>query len=261
MPFDHGLTLGVERTVYAPVRSRGAVLSHAFDVFTRWNQVADTIGPAPSHPTDQLLGAFARLVVPSAGFETYLEWVKLFPPGLRELLVAPQLHQGYTVGLQWVRPRSVDHAIRVQAELSTLEQTPLTNRGMVPSFYTSRFVPQGYTQRGQVIGAAIGPGSSSQFVAGDYLARGWRAGLELGRMRLEDDVYYRTPNGIGFEAHDVSIYAGLRGGRSLAGSDVDLELIALHRLNYLFQSAQSGFAQDPGFDVHNITVRIRVAPR
>ena len=146
--FDTGLTVGVARSVYAPVGSVGSIPSHLFDVIGRWNQSPDTIRDRPSHPSDQLLSLFGRWVFPSSGFEVYAEWAKLFPPGLREMLVAPQSHQGYTVGLQWLKPLSSVTALRVQAEATTLEQTPPSDRALVPSFYTSRFVPQGYTERG-----------------------------------------------------------------------------------------------------------------
>lgn len=259
--FDTGLTVGVARSVYAPVSGPGGIASHLFDAITRWNQSADTVGDRPSHPSDQLLSLFGRWVFPSSGFEVYAEWAKLFPPGLREILVEPQLHQGYTVGLQWVNALSSVTAFRLQAEATMLEQTPPSLRALMPSFYTSRFVPQGYTQRGQVIGAAIGPGSSSQFLAGDYLASRWRLGLELGRIRWEDDAYYRTPNGVSFAAHDVSLFAGLRGGTTVSGFDVDIEAISMKRLNYLFQSATSGYSQDRTFDIDNFTMRLRISPR
>lgn len=259
--FDTGLTVGVARSVYAPVSGPGGIPSHAFDVVARWNQSADTVGEPPRHPNDQLLSLFGRWVFPSSGFELYAEWAKLFPPGLREMLVEPQRHQGYTVGLQWVNTLSSATAFRLQGEATTLEQTPPSLRALMPSFYTSRFVPQGYTQRGQVIGAAIGPGSSSQFIAGDYLGSRWRLGLELGRIRWEDDAYYRTPNGVSFAAHDVSLFAGLRGGTTVLGFDVDAEAVSMKRLNYLFQSAASGYSQDRSFDVGNFTMRLRISPR
>ncbi|MDB4877442.1 MAG: Capsule assembly protein Wzi [Gemmatimonadetes bacterium] len=259
--FDTGLTVGVARSVYAPVASTTKLRFHALDVLDRWDQTPDTIGAAPAHPTDQIMSFFWRWVFPESGFEFYGEWAKLFPPGLREMLVAPQLHQGFTLGLQWVNPLSVTRAVRLQAEATMLEQTPPSLRATMPSFYVSRFVPQGYTQRGQVIGAAIGPGGSSQFLAGDYLAHRWRAGLELGRIRWEDEAYYRSPNGVGFVAHDVSLFAGLRGGVTVGGTDVDVEAITQKRLNYLFQSAVGGFAQDRAFDVNNLTFKVSVVPR
>jgi hypothetical protein len=160
-----------------------------------------------------------------------------------------------------VNPLANNRAFRLQGEATMLEQTPPAIRATTPLFYTSRFVPQGYTQRGQVIGAAIGPGGSSQFLAGDYLARGWRLGLELGRIRWEDESYYRSPNGVGFSAHDVSIFAGLRGGTTMYGTDIDVEAITQKRLNYLFQSAVGGYLEDRAFDVNNLTLKVAIAPR
>jgi hypothetical protein len=259
--FDTGLTVGVARSVYANATSAKNVPAHAFDALALWNQTPDTIGSPPKHQSDQILSLFGRWVFPESGFEVYTEWAKLFAPGLREMLVAPQLHQGFTLGLQWVNPLANGRAVRLQGEATMLEQTPPTIRATTPLFYTSRFVPQGYTQRGQVIGAAIGPGGSSQFLAGDYLAHRWRAGLELGRIRWEDESYYRSPNGAAFVAHDVSIFAGLRGGVTLDGTDIDVEAITAKRLNYLFQSAVGGYLQDRAFDVDNLTFRVRIAPR
>lgn len=258
---DSGLTVGVARAVYSPVGSAHRIPAHAFDVFSRWNQTPDLSGAPPAHPSDQVLSLFWRWIFPESGFEFYGEWAKLFPPGLREMLVAPQLHQGFTLGTQWVAPVRGSSAVRLQAEATMLEQTPAVAHGPVASFYTSRFVPQGYTQRGQVIGAAIGPGASAQFLAGDYLTSRWRIGVELGRIRWEDDAYYQSPNGISFLAHDVSLYAGLRGSLTLLGYDVWLEAIPQQRLNYLFQSAVSGYAPDRGFDVHNTTLRLTLSPR
>jgi hypothetical protein len=259
--FDTGLTVGLARSVYAPATSASNVLAHAFDVLALWNQTPDTIGRVPAHPSDQILSLFGRWVFPESGVEVYTEWAKLFAPDLREMLVAPQLHQGFTLGLQWVNPLANNRAFRLQGEATMLEQTPAAIRATTPLFYTSRFVPQGYTQRGQVIGAAIGPGGSSQFLAGDYLARGWRLGLELGRIRWEDESYYRSPNGVGFSAHDVSIFAGLRGGTTMYGTDIDVEAITQKRLNYLFQSAVGGYLEDRAFDVNNLTLKVAIAPR
>jgi hypothetical protein len=259
--FDTGLTVGLARSVYASVPSTGAITAHTFDVFRRWNQVPDTAGPVPAHPSDQLLSFFGRWVFPESGFETYVEWTKLFAPGLRELLVAPQLHQGYTLGLQWVNALSEGHAFRLQSEATMLEQTPPALKATTPIFYTSRFVPQGYTQRGQLIGAAIGPGASSQFIGADSLTRAWWAGAFVGRTRTEDEVMYLQPNG-GPARHDVTIYSGLRGGVSTRRIDWSAELTVGRRLNYLFQN--DGY--NPGevvnaIDVQNVTLVLTMAPR
>ena len=141
-----------------------------------------------------------------------------------------------------------------------LEQTRQKFKGPLRSFYTSRLVPQGFTQRGQTIGAAIGPGSSSQWIAGDYITGLRRIGLFAGRIRWDDDAYYKQPSAISFFAHDVTIYAGLRGGATLLGSAVNVEVLRSIRLNYLYQTAKNGYEPDPGFDVKGYTVKFSVTP-
>jgi len=258
--FDRGLTVGAARSVYASVSSGSAVFGHAFDAFGRWDQSSDSTR-TPGTPTDQIYSLFGRWVFPASGVEIYGEWAKLFPPsGLRELVVEPQRGQGFTVGVQWVRPVRAASLLRTQFEATMLEQTPPALAAPVRSFYTSRLVPQGYTQRGQSIGAAIGPGSSSQWLAGDYIFGSNRAGLFVGRIRWEDEAYYRQPSSVAFFAHDVSIFAGIRGGASFYGVDLDLALQHTIRMNYLFQTATSGYAPSPAFDIRSNAIRMTITP-
>ncbi|WKW12460.1 hypothetical protein Strain138_001753 [Pseudogemmatithrix spongiicola] len=63
------------------------------------------------------------------------------------------------------------------------------------AFYQHHIVRQGYTQRGQVLGAGIGPGSSQVSLE---LARvaGWgRAGVTLQRTVYDNDRFYATQSG------------------------------------------------------------------
>ena len=108
--------------------------------------------------------------------------------------------------------------------------------------------PQGYTLRGQGIGAAIGPGASSQWLAGDYVAPGWRAGLFLGRIRWDNDALYLVPSTTEKRlAHDVSLFGGIRGRwRRLAAT-----LTVGSRLNPFYR---------PNASVGNTTLELRFTP-
>jgi hypothetical protein len=252
------LTIGVARTVYAQVAGAGSAIGHGADALFRWNRIGE---PADSgeRGVDQMMSVFGRWMFPAAGAEIYGEWARMQTPrSLRELLVAPQRSQGWTAGLLWSRAQS-DGIITAHAEVTTLEQTP-SDRDVFQSFYTSRAVPQGYTQRGQVLGAAIGPGASSQWLAIDYHASRWRAGVITTRVRWENDVYYRQPTGVAYFSHDVSTHVGLRGGATAWGVDVDLEIVRELRRNFLFQNVDYGYGADPSFDVRNTALRVRVAP-
>jgi hypothetical protein len=259
--FDSGLTIGAARAVYAPINEIGLLPSHWMDVLWRWNQ-NQSVSYTPGHPTDQITSLFFQWDFPEAGFETYGEWATLIPlRSLRDLIIDPQSHQGFTVGFQWLDQLSTARTVRIQAEATTLEQTPPTPGAQVPTFYTSHISPQGYTQRGQVIGAAIGPGSSSQFIGVDLLRARWTGGIELGRIRWEDEAYYRQITGLfSYRHHDVSIFAGLRGSARTPYGDVSGEFVLTQRNNFLFQSADL-IDFNSAFDMRNTMLKCTFTPR
>jgi hypothetical protein len=200
-------------------------------------------------------------VFPASGFETYVEWSRMeLPRSIREYLEVPQSTQGYTIGLQWAQPHARQSYFRVQGEVTYLEQTQVLPNRPPPDYYTGRAAQQGFTQRGQVLGAAIGPGSSTQFIGMDWMANAWQAGVFVGRTRTENDALYRQP-GAHLEQHDVAIYSGVRGGMRLPWSDVSGELSVGRRLNYLFQS--DFYLGDPknAVDIQNVALTLTVSPR
>ena len=253
---DSNLSVGAARVVYRRRTSSRYLPLHALDVLTHWST------RNPSDSVEQLSSLFARWVFPATGLEVYGEWGRvLLPKSLREFLIAPQFTQGYTVGMQWLSRREASmSAWRTQLEFTNLEQLRPVREVSPPSFYTSPVVPHGYTQRGQVIGATIGPGSSSQFLAIDRLGRSWSAGLFGGRIRWQHDEFYAQPSGLSFYAHDVSVYGGARGTHRTRYFDYSAELVAEKRMNFLFQHANHGFGNDRTFDVDNMSLRFAVTP-
>ena len=260
--FDPNLTFGAARVVFAPVAGAGALPARALDVIGRWGEGASVRRAKEGRGADQLTTLFARWVFPASRFEAYGEWARVeLPASITALMVAPYISQGYTLGLQWLSADPVREAWRIQSEITNLEQALSTRAALPPTFYVSPTVPQGYTQRGQVLGALIGPGSSAQWVAVDRLSPAWQLGGFVARTRWHNDAYYKSPTGLGNWAHDVSLVAGLRGMIVLRHVTVAGELAAERRMNYLFQSATVGFASDDTFDVSNLALRISLEPR
>lgn len=259
--WDPTLTVGAARTVYASVRNRGAIPGRGADALFRWG--------SPGRDYEQVTSFFGRWVFPGDGMEVYGEWARReLPSSPGDFARRPGHAQGYTVGIQWAGELAREGALRVQTELTYLEQTPRTNGvgfDTFPSFYTSARVPQGYTHHGQSVGAAIGPGSSSQWVAADYLAPGWRLGIFGGRIRWDNDAFYSTARarirGWPFLAHDVSVFGGVRGSYSFPGLLVTADLQTGVRYNFLFQNrGQSWETADDAEDVRNHMLRFTVTP-
>jgi hypothetical protein len=112
-----------------------------------------------------------------------------------------------------------------------------------------------------VIGAATGPGSSSQWISGDLFAPGWTAGLIGGRIRWEDEAYYFQTSGNTGRSHDVSLYGGVRASRDWNRIGLRGELLYTRRLNYLFSTSKFGYAFDSAFDVRNTTLNFDLSYR
>ncbi len=265
------LGIGVARAVYAHEDEPAAALSHAADVLTRWGGAGDT---ARAEPFEQITSLFARWVFPRDGAEVYAEWARHRLPGsLGDLMDAPEHTQGYILGAQWLRPIRAGE-LRLQAEAAGLEKSATYYTRSVGSYYASAAVPQGYTQEGQVIGAGIGPGSSGQWLAADWLHRGGLVGAFIGRVRTANDAYYDNPatERIVYRGdtiprstvhgHDVTVLGGLRGRLPLRGVQIDAEWTAGQRYNYMFQSyAQDWNNRDDARDVMNHTLRLGITAR
>jgi hypothetical protein len=259
------LTVGATRAVYAPLVGWQDVFGHALDVL-RDRGLHRVPGDSVLRPSrDQILSLFARWVFPADGFAVHAEWARTDPPrSLRDLLARPNHSQGYTLGLEWARPvRSDRDAVRVQAEVTYLEKSPAYRNEPEVTWYTSAAAPQGYTQRGQVIGASIGPGASSQWLSVDYVAPTWRVGAFGGRVRWDDDALYSFQ---GFYenkwcAHDVSLFAGLTGALQGRLGRVQATLTRGARLNvFYYHLTWCGptAAQNDVLDVVNTTFEVRM---
>ncbi|MBW3655599.1 MAG: capsule assembly Wzi family protein [Gemmatimonadetes bacterium] len=256
-----GLTLGIARTVYAPVDGWGQAAGRFADVLGHWSAGRDSTGPA----AEQMLALSARWVLPADGAELYVEWARReLPASLRDVLEQPEHTQGYTMGGQLARPLGA-RVLRLLGELTYLEKSATYRARPTGSFYASARVPEGYTERGQVVGAGIGPGASSQWLGADLLGRGLEGGVFAGRIRWQNDAYYDKPGGnTRYRGHEVSLLGGARASVGVGGARLSAEWTGAKRLNYLFQNyAVDWHLRDNAVDVVNHTLRLQLsaAPR
>ena len=115
-----------------------------------------------------------------------------------------------------------------------------------------------------MIGAAIGPGASSQWLAVDYFAPTWRVGVAGGRIRWDDDALYTFP---GFYAnkwcaHDVSLFGSLTAALHARGGRLEAMLTRGERLNVFFDHLTwcgPTAAQNDIIDVEGTTLRLRLS--
>ncbi len=260
-PFDSTLTLGVARLVMGSQGGTAFPVGAAFNVFgTVGHLNVDTNVVVPQHARDQITSFFARWLVPDAGFEAYVEWARFEEPrSLRDFLEYPGHSEGYTLGFQWAHSTRGQRSFRLQSEASYMEPDPSLRLRPTAVTYTSRAVPQGFTQRGQMLGAAIGPGASSQWLAGELFAKNWRIGPYLERIRWDNGTL-EEPIVPFFKRQDVTMLAGLRAGGSWRDVDLLVDFAHAARFNYLFQAYVVGIGvETAGIDLINNTLSVTLS--
>jgi hypothetical protein len=258
------LTLGVTRTVVAPLDDALGAATRALDPLLLWSSEPGEGGGAPR--ADQLTGAFARWVLPDDHAELYAEWARqATPASVRQFLAAPQEGAALTLGARALRPLGRgplgSRYLRLEIELTNTEQSiAFTDRGRPAPFYTGRATREGYTHRGQLLGAGVGPGASAQWLATDHVTRSSAVGLFLGRVRWENDALYDQQNA-NFFRHDVSTLLGARGQARLRFADLHGEATWARRYNYLFQNGIANPGGRRTVDVTNLSLVFGVTAR
>jgi hypothetical protein len=211
-----GLSLGIARSVFQNVEGMGSVPAHAFD----WIKGTDHPNAKPvgdstfSTGADQIFSVFAHYVFPRYGLEGYIEWARSeMPNSLRDFFLYPNHTRGYTAGLQYAHTfRDSVSRIRLQSEFTNVEQSGSYRFRPIGSFYTSRAVIQGYTQEGQMLGSGVGPGSSGEWLAADYMRDNFQFGVNFGRTRPNTDAFFARSNP-NYCFHDAIVYPGARAAR------------------------------------------------
>jgi hypothetical protein len=113
---------------------------------------------------DQMLSVFLRLVLPKEKAELYAEFGRNdHSANAQDLLLEPEHSRAYIVGFA----KTFDtrkKALKLFSEIINLQMPSTLQLRAQESWYTHYQVRHGYTNLGQIIGAGIGAGASSQTV-------------------------------------------------------------------------------------------------
>jgi hypothetical protein len=237
--FIEGLSLGLARVFYEWIPDGGLPLGDYLAVFQgfRKKTFATPQNPGGNDPHDQLLSLYGRWVLEESGFEVYGEWARNDHSwDLRDFVLEPEHSQGYTIGLQKANRLSGDRLLAIRAELTHLEKSSTFQVRDNPPYYAHFVVAQGYTQKGQIIGASVGPGGNSQHLGADLYAPWGRAGAFLERRVHDNDAYYQwaIANSRSHCCHDVSLNLGASAMVFVGDLDLGAGFIATHEYNRYF---------------------------
>lgn len=190
--------------------------------------------PRGTTSSDQIAGIHGRYAPPGSGFEAWIEWVRNDHSGnMQDFWAEPEHSHAYTFGFQQVIG-GAERWYRVRGEVSSLSTYRPVARPF-PNWYSHGTALQGHTHEGQLLGAAIGPGSVAQFLGGDVFTRRGRHGVFIEHVRYDEFTYYRRVRPFG-RAPDSEWSAGSEHYLRLGAVDVRIGMTVSTRTNRLYTS-------------------------
>lgn len=195
---------------------------------------------------DALAMVFARWYQPQHGVTLGAEIAWQEPPtGLRDLLTRAAHTRAFTLSAQWMPPAQSRWAGRyARLEVTSLDlERVRADRPAPVDFYSGRAAIQGFTQRGRLLGAVVGPGGQSVWAEAGLPATEWLTiGGHLGWSRFNNDAFARE-RWRNFNRRESAIEVGGRVDVGWRGQRVRLEGGVQRRANFLLQN---GFANPLG---------------
>lgn len=208
---------------------------------------------------------FFRYVMPAEHAELYFEL------GRKDASLMPwnivqnkQYRRAYVAGLRKLFDSKRSSHIQLTAELTQL-QAPTADLIHDPdSWYTDRYVRQGYTNMGRSIGAGIGPGSNSQTLEISWVKGLKKIGLQFERLRHNSDFYYYAFESIGdFRRHWIDISTTLNVDWNIHHFFVSGQFAVIRSYNhewFIVQYDPTNYFI-PGNEILNFTGRLAVSYR
>lgn len=142
-------------------------------------------------PRNHLNSIYGRWVWPESNMEIYGEFFRDdFAYDIRDLLMEPRHNSGYAFGFQKLVFAPLASFYKLNIEFTNMTPGYLEAVRAQNYFYSDEEIRQGHTNGGQVLGAAIGPGSNSQFLGIDAYFDTGRIGLFLRRMADNNHFHY-----------------------------------------------------------------------
>lgn len=200
---------------------------------------------APELAGDQLVSIFGRIQFPESGLEAYVEFGREdASQDMRDFLLMPDHDASYLLGLRkvWRRPSDI---VAIRAEVLNTRVTHLALASSQDPWYVHSKVLQGFTHRGQVLGAPAAYGGGGSLLAIDRYDRRGRTTIRWDRVQLAERIDERAPD---LPENDVAHVLGMNRLRFGVRADVEWGLAAVYEFNRHFAS-----------DVFNLQATARIS--
>ena len=187
--------VGLSRVVHQYIPDTGLRFEDYFQAFAPFpkpdERVLDTFrDESYFEDKNHLSSIYFRWVFPESNAEVYGEYMKNNQSfNFRDLLMEPQHGRAYTFGFQKIIESNWIDFFKINAEFNSLLPGEIDDVRPQTYYYTHQSVKQGHTNGGQLLGAAIGPGSTSQYLGADAYHKKGSVGFFIQRM-VDNDLFH-----------------------------------------------------------------------
>lgn len=251
--FIDGLHIGATRLSHMYIPEDGLTIPQLFSS----QPFAERQRAMNNSDENEMASVFFRWVLKKSSAEFYGEYFREDSfYDLRDLYIQPDHDRAYTIGFQKIiKAVKYFDFIKVNAEINNLVPNRIDEVRPQTWYYRHSRVRQGHTNRGQILGASIGPGSGSQFIGLEsYFSKGM---IGVFFQRVEDNDYHffnyydRPSLGTGYKdlwRNQIDLNFGLNGLYTFESWLIGGGITFNHNLNY----GRYGFGElDVDFETFN----------
>lgn len=140
---------------------------------------------------NQMISIYAHLTLTEANAEIYAELFREdFSYNFRDFINLPHHNSAWLFGFQKISYLPWVDFLKTNVEFTNLTQSAIEQ--VRPQFiYIHSEIRQGHTNKGQILGAAIGPGSNSQYVSIDAYKDDYKVGLFAQRWVDNNNFHFQ----------------------------------------------------------------------
>ena len=185
-----GLYIGLNRVFQLYSQDLGNGISDFLPVITPFQK--KNLNNEDEKKRDQLASVFLRWVLPESKAELYVEYGKNdHSSSFFDLLISPDHARAFLTGFRKIfSSAKKDQYIAFKAEITHMQQTADRLIRPAGAWYLHGSVLHGYTHRGQVLGAGIGPGSNLQTMEISFWKKHQVLGFQIERYAHNLDFFY-----------------------------------------------------------------------
>jgi hypothetical protein len=231
-----GLFIGLNRTIQAYHQDMGHTFSDYFPIFDPFQK--KNLPEEDTKNRDQLASLFFRWAMKESKFEFYGEsgWND-HSSTIWDLYDSPEHSRAYLFGFNklFMLNKDKNKYLKVNFETTHLEQSADRIVRPAGAWYLHSGVIHGYTNRGQVLGAGIGPGSNLQTLDFSVWENDQVWGVQVERYAHNMDFYYSAYNNYNHKWVDLTLntYAYRKYGN--LGIQAKLNIAQMRNFEYQFE--------------------------